>query len=333
MNLSLLRLQEICAGFQRQRIVVLGDVMLDHLVLGEARRISPEAPIPVINFISESHTPGGAANVARNLAALGAQVDLFGVIGADNAGDTLVETLASSGLSTGGLIREPNRATTVKTRITAQRHQVVRLDRETNQPVADATAAAVLSACRTALRGAAAVIIADYAKGVIEQPLLNTVLQHARELGVPVCIDPKPSHPLSMQGCALLTPNRKETFELARLTEPAKTVDPTNDAALLQAIATICRHHRPAALLVTLGESGLLLVEDGSPPRHIPTFARQVSDVTGAGDTVIAAYVLAKAAGATSLEAATLANHAAGIVVAKVGTAVASVAELLVAMA
>lgn len=329
MDIPFARLQEICAGFPRQRVIVIGDVMLDHLVAGEARRISPEAPIPVINFVEETYSAGGAANVARNLASLGSRVDLFGVTGDDSSADLLADALLAHGVAAGGLIREPGRPTTVKTRITAQRQQIVRLDRETDQPLRASTAASLTAAWRTVLHGAAAVILADYAKGVVDQPLLDALLTAAQSLAIPVLIDPKPARPLNLRGCTTLTPNRKETFELAGLTDPGAITSPSGDQALLQAVARVQTLHQPAELLVTLSEAGLLLIEQGSDPRHIPTVARQVFDVSGAGDTVIATFALARTAGATALEAAALANQAAGIVVAKPGTATVTLSELL----
>lgn len=329
MDVSPARLGEICAAFPRQRLVVIGDVMLDHLVIGEARRISPEAPIPVVNVLSESHTPGGAANVARNVAALGATVDLFGIVGDDAPAATLQGTLAPAGIGLAGLVAEPGRPTTVKSRVTAQRHQIVRLDRETTRPPSPATTDALMAGYRRALPGAAAVIVADYAKGAIDQRLLSDLLDRARLLGIPVFIDPKPSRRLAMRGCTALTPNRKEAFELAALADAGGSSAPAQDPHLLAAAAAIAEQHAPDVLLITLGEAGLLLVERGAAPRHIPTFARQVSDVTGAGDTVIATFALASAAGAAPWEAAVLANHAAGVVVSKPGTATVSTQELL----
>ena len=323
------RIKEICAAFSRQRIVVIGDVMLDHLVVGEARRISPEAPIPVINFLSEAHTPGGAANVARNLAALGCRVDFFGVVGDDSSADALRSALAQHGISTAGLICEPGRLTTLKSRITAQRHQVVRLDRETNRPLETQTVAALSAAWSAALPGASAVILADYAKGVVDQSLLDAVTARARVLRIPVCIDPKPGHRLNMRGCAVLTPNRREIFELAGVSDEGASGHPSTDTNLLKAASIIQEQHHPSALLITLSEAGLLLVEEQKQPLHLPTFARQVFDVTGAGDTVIATYVAAWTAGASPFEAATIANHAAGIVVGKAGTATVTREELV----
>lgn len=331
MHLPPERLREISSRFATQRIVVIGDVMLDHVITGEAARISPEAPIPVLRFRDERYAAGGAANVAQNLAALGCAVDLFGVVGADADADHLRRSFHPR-INAAGLVIEPNRPTTVKSRVVAQRQQIVRVDRETARPLEATTAGALAEACRSALRGAAAVIVADYAKGVIDQPLLDAVMAAARSERVPVCVDPKPSRRLNLRGAALLTPNRKESFELAGLNDDGASIEaPTTDPALLKAVVRIQELYQPEALLITLSEAGLLLIEPGQPARHIPTFARQVYDVTGAGDTVIACFVLARAAGATLVEAAIIANHGAGAVVAKTGTATVSVDELVAA--
>ncbi|HWA85171.1 MAG TPA: PfkB family carbohydrate kinase [Opitutus sp.] len=329
MNLSLSRVQAIVGRFASQRVVVIGDVMLDHQVVGDARRISPEAPVPVVQFRHETNTAGGAANVARNLASLGARADLFGVVGDDSDADTLRVTISADGVATAGLVAEAGRPTTRKTRISAHRQQIVRIDRESSRPVSAPTRAALSSKWRPGLAGAAAVIVADYAKGVVDQFLLDELTAAAGRRHLPVGVDPKPGRNLRFGGCALLTPNRKEAFELAGLTDGDPAPDPASDPLLLQAAAAIREKHGPATLLITLSEAGLLLVEPDQPPRHIPTAARQVFDVTGAGDTVIAAYVLACAAGATPFEAAAIANHAAGIVVAKVGTATVTGPELV----
>ena len=317
--------------FGRVRLLVVGDVMLDRYWFGDVNRISPEAPVPVVHFDRETHTAGGAANVARNLAALGARADLFGVVGDDADAVTLRGLLADSNILPSGLVAEAGRPTTCKTRVTAHRQQIVRIDRETTAPLSRTSREALAAKWRAALPGAAAVIVADYAKGVVDQPLLDSLTDAAHTAHIPVCVDPKPGRNLAFKNCAVLTPNRKEALDLAGLADGIVAVDPAADPLLLQASAVIRDRHGPALLLITLGEAGLLLVESGQPPRHIPTFARQVFDVTGAGDTVIATFVLARAAGATPIEAAIVANHAAGLVVAKAGTATTSVAELLAA--
>lgn len=322
------RVAELCRGFARRRVVVVGDVMLDHYLQGDVRRISPEAPVPVVEFGGEYHRPGGAANVAGNLAALGARADLLGVVGADEPAGRLQAALREAGLSGRGLLAVAGRATTVKTRVLAHQQQMLRIDRETRQPLPAPARRRLLARLRTALRGASAVLLADYAKGVIDQETLDAVLALGRAAGVPVCLDPKPVRPLRLAGCDLLTPNRHEAFALAGLPDEPVGAQPLRHRGLLRAMARLHRLHRPGILLVTLGEAGLIVQERGAAPRHLPTAARTVYDVSGAGDTVIASFVLARTAGASAVEAAAFANLAAGIVVGKLGVATVSPAEL-----
>lgn len=322
------RLAELCRTFPRQRIVVIGDVMLDHYLHGEVRRISPEAPVPVVEFLADQYLPGGAANVAGNLAALGAKVDLIGVVGRDPAARQLTDAVRRIGLDPSGLIPAPDRGTTVKTRIVAHQMQMLRVDRETRQPLLPATRNKLLSRLRSSLRGAAAVIVTDYAKGVLDRETITAILTLGRRAGVPVCIDPKPTRPLKFKGPQLLTPNRREAFELAGLSDAPIGAQPARDRGLRRAMNRIWKLYRPGVLLVTLGEAGMVVQEKGGEPRHLPTAARTVYDVSGAGDTVIAAFVLAWSAGASVLEAAGLANLAAGIVVGKPGVATVSRSEL-----
>jgi D-glycero-beta-D-manno-heptose-7-phosphate kinase len=322
------RLVELCRNFPRQRIVVIGDVMLDHYLHGQVRRISPEAPVPVVEFQSDQHLPGGAANVAGNLVALGAKVELIGVVGRDDAARQLVRAVRRGGLDAGGLIPTSDRCTTVKTRIVAHQMQMLRVDREARQPLQPATRAKLLQRLRSSLRGATAVIVADYAKGVLDQETLSAVLTFGRQAGVPVCIDPKPTRPLKFKRPHLLTPNRREAFELAGLPDAPLGLEPIRDRGLRRAMQRIARLYSPDILLVTLGEAGMVVQEKGGEPRHLPTAARTVYDVSGAGDTVIAAFVLARSTGASVIEAASLANLAAGIVVGKLGVATVSRKEL-----
>lgn len=322
------RIAELSRAFARKRIVVLGDVMLDHYLHGDVRRISPEAPVPVVEFGGEYHRPGGAANVAGNLAALGARPELLGVAGTDESASHLQTALREAGIPTRGLITTPDRCTTVKTRVLAHQQQMIRIDRESRRPLPTAVRQRLLRRLRTALRGAAAVVIADYAKGVVDQTTLDAVLALGRTARVPVCLDPKPVHSLRIAGCDLLTPNRREAFELAGLPDEPVGAQPARHRGLLQAMSRIHRIHRPGILLVTLGEAGMIVQERGGAPRHLPTAARTVYDVSGAGDTVIASFVLARTAGATAVEAAALANLAAGIVVGKLGVATVTPAEL-----
>ncbi len=311
------RVKKIMAAAARTRVLVVGDVMLDHFIWGEVARISPEAPVPVVDFLRESHIPGGAANVARNLTAFGVRTELFGTIGRDDSGARLKQLLPEAG-----------RATSVKTRIVAHQQQVVRLDRETRGSLNGHMTRKLLARLETRIAGAAAVILGDYGKGVVTQPLLDELRQLCRRHGVWLSLDPKPVHRLNLDGLSLITPNRKEAFELANVPDETHRRDPLSDTNLMQVVEKLLNELRPVLLLVTLGEQGMLLCRAGQKPFHIPTQAQEVFDVSGAGDTVIATFTLAIAAGASPVEAAILSNHAAGIVVGKVGTATTSPDEL-----
>lgn len=327
--LSRARARQILTGARRGRIVVVGDVMLDQFIWGTVARISPEAPVPVVDFLKESFMPGGAANVARNLTALSIRTDLFGVVGRDESATALKGLLTRHDIGCRGLLTDPGRTTSIKTRIVAHTQQVVRIDRETRDGLDARTARRLLRVLSPMLPQVDAVIVGDYGKGAITQALLDALKAQCRATGVWLSLDPKPFHSLNLCGLSLITPNRKEAFELARLPDLTRCNDPLKDQNLQMVAQRLLAELRPAVLLVTLGELGMLLCQRDSRPVHIPTIAQEVFDVSGAGDTVIATFTLAIAAGASPLEAATLANHAAGIVVGKVGTATVSVPELL----
>ncbi|MCX7866004.1 D-glycero-beta-D-manno-heptose-7-phosphate kinase [Limisphaera sp. VF-2] len=323
------RVRVLLRRARQLRVLVVGDVMLDRFIWGQVSRISPEAPVPVVEFERESFMPGGAANVARNWVALGGQAELFGVVGPDAEGDQLRQLLRQQGIGCRGLLTCPDRFTSVKTRIVAQKQQVVRLDRESNGPLEARTARTLMQRLRQALARADAVIVADYGKGVVTDELLAQLKPLCRQRGLWLSLDPKPVHALDLTGLSLLTPNRREAFELAGLRDTVRAPQPLQDPPLLQVAQHLLQRLQPALLLITLGELGMLLCHRQQPPLHIPTVAREVFDVSGAGDTVIATFTLAIAAGASPAEAASLANHAAGIVVGKFGTATASPQELL----
>ncbi len=328
-RLSQRRVRQILDAAARTRVLVVGDVMLDQFIWGNVARISPEAPVPVVEFTRESFMPGGAANVARNLTALEAQAELFGAVGRDSAAAQLQRLLRQYRVGCRGLLHCPSRPTSVKTRIVAHTQQVVRIDRESRDGLSWPLTRRLLGALERQLPRAAAVIVCDYGKGVVTQPLLDRLRALCRARGVWLSLDPKPLHALQLGGLSLLTPNRKEAFELAGLPDETRHANPLADANLLRAAERLLSQLRPALLLITLGEQGMLLCRHGSRPVHIPTVAKEVFDVSGAGDTVIATFTLAIAAGASPLEAAILSNHAAGIVVGKIGTATASRDELL----
>jgi len=306
---------------RRVRILVVGDVMLDQFIWGQVSRISPEAPVPVVDFVRESLMPGGAANVARNLSALQAATELFGLTGRDESARRLKRLLSEQRVGCRGLVADPKRATTIKTRIVAHQQQVVRVDRESRHPAESGITNRLVQALAERLPSADAVIVGDYGKGVVTQPLLEALKRLCRPRGIWLSLDPKPVHLLELKDLSLLTPNRKEAFELAGVADGARSENPLRDARLVQMAKKLLRELRPALLLITLGDQGMLLCRRDQPPFHIPTVAQEVFDVSGAGDTVIATFTAAIAAGASPVEAAILSNHAAGVVVGKVGTA------------
>jgi D-beta-D-heptose 7-phosphate kinase/D-beta-D-heptose 1-phosphate adenosyltransferase len=323
------RARQILTTATRTNILVVGDVMLDQFIWGNVSRISPEAPVPVVEFVRESFMPGGAANVARNLVALEASTEIFGAIGRDDAADKLLKLLSEQHIGCSGLVRSSERHTSIKTRIVAHQQQVVRVDRETRGYLEEKTTIRLLAEFKAKISAADAVIVGDYGKGVVTQPLLNEIKSLCREHGVWLSVDPKPVHHLDLAGISLITPNRKEAFELADLPDETRNADPFADTNLMRVAEKLLQELRPALLLITLGELGMLLCRHGQKPFHIPTVAQEVFDVSGAGDTVIATFTLAVAAGASPVEAAILSNYAAGIVVGKVGTATTSPAELI----
>jgi len=330
-TIPLRRVRALLDRIRRLRVLVIGDVMLDQFIWGRVSRISPEAPVPVIDFDRESFMPGGAANVARNLAALKASTALFGVVGRDGAARQLRELLAGQGVACAGLLPVSARMTTRKVRIIAQRQQVVRVDRESRGDLDGPALRRLLAAIRPAVAKADAVVVGDYGKGVVTQGLLNELHRLCSARGVWLSLDPKPVRRLELGGLSLITPNRKEAFELAGLSEStsSRPTNPLDDTGLLRVADTLFARLKPALLLITLGEQGMLLCQRSRPPFHIPTMAQEVFDVSGAGDTVIASFTLAIAASASPVEAAIFSNHAAGVVVGKVGTATVTPDELL----
>lgn len=328
-SLSLQRVRHLLSAAGRNRVLVVGDVMLDQFIWGRVSRISPEAPVPVVEFERENFMPGGAANVARNLTALGASAELFGVVGRDVAANQLRELLTQQGVGCHGLMEVESRMTTKKIRVIAHQQQVTRVDRETRADLQGKSTRKLVESLKDQLSKSDAVIVGDYGKGVVTQPLLDEVKRLCRERGIWVSLDPKPVHHLSLFGLSLITPNRNEALDLAGMPDGGRHAEPLRDTTLLEAANRLLREYQPALLLITLGDQGMLLCQRGRKPYHIPTAAQEVFDVSGAGDTVIASFTLAIAAGASPVEAAIFSNHAAGVVVGKVGTATVTPEEVL----
>jgi D-glycero-beta-D-manno-heptose-7-phosphate kinase len=304
------------------RILVVGDVMLDHYVWGDATRISPEAPVPVVDIGRDSWTAGGAANVALNIASLGAHCVLAGFIGKDEAGTRLKAILQEKKI---GIISTPGNAPTIlKTRVLVQHQQLCRLDREAAPTAYEFPAAKAKALLAKEIAACDAVILSDYAKGILNNELVARVTELARDAGKFIALDPKPKRKLEFKHLDLITPNKREALLLAGIEPPPQTPFPAAEvcARLQEIYAT--KH-----LVITLGEEGMLLSSNGTILKKIPTAAREVFDVSGAGDTSLAALVLALAAGAPLEAAAQFANAAAGVVVGKLGTATVTPKELV----
>ena len=323
-----LPLSRLLSRFASQRILVIGDLMLDEFIWGRVSRISPEAPVPVVNVTSESYYPGGAANVARNVREFTSHTAVMGLIGKDGRGEQLVNLLRAAGIDTAGVESDPARFTTTKTRVIARNQQVVRVDREGREPLTAAQTEQVMRQLDAGASDVDAVIVADYGKGFLTQPLADSICRWAARHGKILAVDPHPHTSLSWNGATAVKPNRAEAF-LAAGCPPSDPVEPVlRDGPLLDAGRRLLEKWECGSLLITLGEQGMLLLERHAAPFHIPTRAKTVFDVSGAGDTAIAIFTLALAAGATAPEAAEIANCASGIVVAKLGTATVSGDEL-----
>jgi D-glycero-beta-D-manno-heptose-7-phosphate kinase len=316
------RAAELVRRFVDQPVLVAGDVILDRFTVGRVTRISPEAPVPVVQFQSEHVRLGGAANVAHNVTALGGRASLVGVVGNDAAGDQLVRQLASLGMDAVGLVRDPGRCTTEKVRVVTERNQqVARIDYESDVDISGEVEREVVDVAARAARGAKVLLVSDYLKGVVTRSLIEALLTARTDASVPLVVDPKVPHLAYYAGATIVTPNHHEAAAATQL----RIRDDRESEAAAKAFRTRARCD---AVIITRGEQGMWLSAPGVD-RAIPAAALEVSDVTGAGDTVVATLALALAAGATMLEASLLANHAAGVVVAKFGPATVTPDELL----
>lgn len=315
-----MKIIDVLKGFSSKRILIVGDLILDRFIWGKVERISPEAPVPIVDVVDDSFMLGGAANVANNIVALKGRATVMGVVGSDSAAGVILEMLTERGI-TPALI-EGTRPTTIKTRVIAHGQQVVRFDRETREGLSEKSLAALIKQIKKAAPEHDAVIISDYLKGVISAKLVRETVRAAGEKFV--ALDPKVGHFHLYKGVSLITPNTLEA-------QKGSGVEITDKGSLLDAGKKLLTKSGSKAVLITRGEHGMSLFE-GTRTTHIPTVAKKVFDVTGAGDTVIAAFTLARAAGASMRDSAVIANHAAGVVVGEVGTATASKEDILKSM-
>ncbi len=314
-------IQRLISHFDRARVLVVGDLILDEFIWGKVSRISPEAPVPVVWVERENFMPGGASNVANNIRALGGQVFLAGVVGGDSRGDILQQLLLKKGVNCDGIFVDKERPTTQKTRVIAHHQQVVRVDREVVKPVAEETLEQIVNFIRKQIKNIDALIIEDYGKGVIVPGLVREIVKVARKHKKIITVDPKETHFSYYRGVTTLTPNHHEAAAMVGF----KIKD---DASLERAGQKMVQKLKCETALITLGENGMAIFQEGKKMIKIPTVAQEVFDVSGAGDTVISTYTLARAAGANAIEAAHISNVAAGIVVGKLGVAVTNTTEL-----
>jgi len=318
-------LRQYIQRFPQASLLVIGDLILDHYVMGRVSRISPEAPVPVVHVESETLRLGGAANVFNNILALGGKADLCGVIGADESGRLLLKELGQTRSGRGGVIIDHDRPTTRKSRVIAHNQQIVRYDMEGRQELKGTLQKRLLRYVESRIRELSCIVVSDYAKGVVSAALMTELTRMAALRKIPIIVDPKVEHFSYYKGVTVMTPNHLEATQAAGL-------HGDDDQTINQAGTVIRQRLGCQSVLITRGEKGMSLYEGEGTSWHLPTQARQVYDVTGAGDTVIGTLALALATGANMREAATLANHAAGIVVGMVGTATVSPKQLLEAV-
>jgi len=330
--MDLNRLERILDHAAGRRITVIGDLMLDEFVWGKVGRISPEAPVPVVEVTGESFYPGGAANVARNLREFIDHVTVIGMLGKDRSAGQLRELLSAQNIDTGGVIEDKDFCTIVKTRIIALHQQVVRVDREKIVAPSAAQIPKVIAAVRNSIQETDAIIFEDYGKGFVTSELVAQIAREARAAGKIVAADPNPRHSVDWRGVTVVKPNRAEAFLAAGIPCRDSDEDPAKDNDLQRAGETLLKKWETQYVLVTLGDHGMMLFQQNDAPHYIPTKARQVFDVSGAGDTAIALFTLGLVCGATPIEAAEIANHGSAVVVSKLGTATVTRDELIASL-
>ncbi len=321
-SLNFARLRKVISQFNQAKVMVVGDLILDEFIWGKVTRISPEAPVPVVWVDSENFMPGGASNVASNIRSLGGDVSLIGAVGEDSRGEILRSLLRKKGVHCEGIFTDRSRPTTQKTRVIAHHQQVVRIDREQLLPLSDGLFGEMVRFVKERIQKMDAVIIEDYGKGVVVPKLVREIVRLAKQHQKVISVDPKEDHFSYYRGVTTITPNHHEAGS-------AVGFQIKDDNTLLKAGQKLLDKLKCETVLITLGENGMSLFQKGKPMVKIPTVAQEVFDVSGAGDTVISAYTLARACKASALDAALISNVAAGIVVGKVGVAVTGIEELL----
>jgi rfaE bifunctional protein kinase chain/domain len=327
--MDLTRLQQILDRASSRRITVIGDLMLDEFVWGKVGRISPEAPVPVVEVTGESFYPGGAANVARNLREFVERVAITGLLGKDRSGQQLRELLSEQKIDTSNAVEEVTFHTIVKTRIIARHQQVVRVDREKFVGPSASQIEQVVAGIQKDIPETDAIIFEDYGKGFLSTELVSQIAQAARSAGKIVAADPNPRNLVEWRGLTVIKPNRTEAFLAAGIPAGDPDTSPSLDSDLKRAGETLLKRWETENVLITLGEHGMMLFQEKEEPHYIPAKAQEVFDVSGAGDTAIALFTLGLASGATPTEAAEIANHASAVVVSKLGTATVTRDELV----
>jgi rfaE bifunctional protein kinase chain/domain len=326
------RLTEHLQNFRSKHILIIGDVMLDRFIWGNVSRISPEAPVPVVEVTRDDYYPGGAANVARNLIHFADRVSVMGRAGVDADGDQLVALLDAQLLDSSGILRDEALPTTVKTRVIARHQQVVRIDQEKFALLSGEMLDQAMTHIESRLDGIDAIILQDYGKGFVTQDLVDRLAELNKDMKIPITVDPNPSNPINWKGAMAIKPNRHEAFKVADLAEVPIGKNPAEDATVRKLADILFAKWDTNLLLITLGEQGMAVCEREGAIHHIPSRAQEVFDVSGAGDTAIALFTLALASGLTPHDAAEVSNYASAVVVGKVGTATLSAEELLASL-
>ena len=318
------KLMNFIEKFKDKNILVIGDVMLDKCIWGDVERISPEAPVQVVEVTEESYSPGGAANVANNIAALGSKVIMAGIVGNDTTKEELIEELKKRGIDTSGLIVDESKRTIRKVRVFGKSQQLLRFDYEKKGYVGKETEDKILDFLKSKIKSVDAVIVSDYAKGVVTKTLMEKLKELCKENNKSIVVDPKPRHKDFYRNVALITPNHAEAHQMSNIGKDEEE----NTKEDIEKLGKTLLDELNSNILITRGEKGMSLFCKDGTIKHIPTFAKEVYDIIGAGDTSVAALTLALASGASFEESAIIANYAAGIVVGKVGTSTVSIDEL-----